>query len=84
MNLLEMKLDRTQKLKAWKYIHLCSEAEMVVDVVFPGWVPFPYLALAKDTAGFIKALDIALNNYDFDTLIGGHLTRLEAHHQEMM
>ena len=49
---------------------------MLVDVIFPGWVPFPYLALAKDTAGFIKAHDIALNNYNFDTLVGGHLTRL--------
>jgi glyoxylase-like metal-dependent hydrolase (beta-lactamase superfamily II) len=49
---------------------------MLVDVIFPGWVPFPYLALAKDTAGFIKAHDIALNNYDFDTLVAGHLTKL--------
>ena len=49
---------------------------MLVDVLFPGWVPFPYLAVAEDTAGFIKAHDIALNNYDFDTLVGGHLTRL--------
>jgi len=49
---------------------------MLVDVIFPGWVPFPYLALAKDVAGFIKAHDIALNNYDFDTLVAGHLTRL--------
>ena len=37
---------------------------------------FLYLALAKDTAGFIKAHDIVLNNYDFDTFIGGHLTKL--------
>jgi len=28
---------------------------MLVDVIFPGWIPFPYLAVAKDTAGFIKA-----------------------------
>jgi len=21
---------------------------MLVDVIFPGWVPFPYLAIAKD------------------------------------
>jgi glyoxylase-like metal-dependent hydrolase (beta-lactamase superfamily II) len=49
---------------------------MLVDIVFPGWIPFPYLAIAKDTAGFINAHDIALNNYDFDTLVGGHLTRL--------
>jgi len=49
---------------------------MLVDIVFPGWIPFPYLAIAKDTAGFIKAHDIALNNYNFDTFVGGHLTRL--------
>jgi glyoxylase-like metal-dependent hydrolase (beta-lactamase superfamily II) len=49
---------------------------MLVDIIFPGWVPFPYLAIAKDVAGFIKAHDIALNNYDFDTIVAGHLTRL--------
>jgi glyoxylase-like metal-dependent hydrolase (beta-lactamase superfamily II) len=49
---------------------------MLVDIIFPGWVPFPYLAIAKDTAGFIEAHDIALNNYDFDTIVAGHLTRL--------
>jgi glyoxylase-like metal-dependent hydrolase (beta-lactamase superfamily II) len=49
---------------------------MLVDIIFPGWIPFPYLAIAKDTAGFIQAHDIALNNYDFDTIVAGHLTRL--------
>jgi hypothetical protein len=49
---------------------------MLVDVVYPGWVPFFYLAIVSDIAGFIKAHDIALNNYDFDTFVGGHLTRL--------
>jgi glyoxylase-like metal-dependent hydrolase (beta-lactamase superfamily II) len=49
---------------------------MLVDVIWPGWVPFPYLGLAQDVAGFIKAHDIALNNYNFDTFIGGHLTRI--------
>ena len=48
---------------------------MLVDVIFPGWVPFPYLAVATDIAGVIKAHDIVLNNYDFDTFVGGHLTR---------
>src|SRR5574341_260666 len=48
---------------------------MLVDVVFPGWVPFLELALAKDVAGFVEAHDIALG-YDFDTYVGGHLTRL--------
>jgi len=49
---------------------------MLVDTVFPGWVPFAYLAIAGDVAGFIQAHNIALNNYDFDTFVGGHLTRL--------
>lgn len=49
---------------------------MLVDIVFPGWVPFPYLAIAKDAAGFIKAHDIALDKYDFDKFVGGHLTKL--------
>jgi glyoxylase-like metal-dependent hydrolase (beta-lactamase superfamily II) len=49
---------------------------MLVDVIFPGWVPYPNLATAKDVAGFIKAHDIALNNYDFDTFVGGHITKL--------
>ncbi len=49
---------------------------MLVDIIFPGWVPFPYLAVSKDIAGYIKAHDIVLNNYDFNTFVGGHLTRL--------
>jgi glyoxylase-like metal-dependent hydrolase (beta-lactamase superfamily II) len=49
---------------------------MLVDVIFPGWVPFVYLALAEDVFGYVQAHDIILNNYDFDTFVGGHLTRL--------
>jgi hypothetical protein len=33
------------------------------------------LAIAKDVAGFVEAHDTALS-YDFDTYVGGHLTRL--------
>jgi hypothetical protein len=28
---------------------------MLVDVVFPGWIPFAYLVIAENIAGFIKA-----------------------------
>ena len=49
---------------------------MLVDVIFPGWVPFPYLAVSKDIAGYIETHDIVLNNYDFEKFVGGHLTRL--------
>jgi glyoxylase-like metal-dependent hydrolase (beta-lactamase superfamily II) len=48
---------------------------MVVDIVFPGWVPFADLGLAEDVPGFIAAHDTILG-YDFETFIGGHLTRL--------
>jgi len=48
---------------------------MLVDIVFPGWVPFMELAIAENIAGFVQAHDIALS-YDFDTYVGGHLTRL--------
>ncbi len=48
---------------------------MVVDIVFPGWVPFADLALAEDVPGFVAAHDTMLD-YDFTTFVGGHLTRL--------
>ena len=48
---------------------------MLVDVVFPGWTPFKDLAMAQDVPEFLAAHDKILE-YDFDTYIGGHLTRL--------
>jgi hypothetical protein len=48
---------------------------MLVDVVFPGWVPFRDLAIAEDVPGYIKAHEQALS-YPFDALVAGHLTRL--------
>jgi glyoxylase-like metal-dependent hydrolase (beta-lactamase superfamily II) len=48
---------------------------MLVDVIFPGWVPFKSLALAEDVPGFIQAHDEVLS-FDFDTFVGGHLNRL--------
>lgn len=48
---------------------------MVVDVIYPGWVPFRRLALSNDIAGWIKGHDAVLT-FEFDTLVGGHLTRL--------
>jgi glyoxylase-like metal-dependent hydrolase (beta-lactamase superfamily II) len=48
---------------------------MLVDVVFPGWVPFAYLAESQDIPGWLEAPAQALG-YPFQTFIGGHLTRL--------
>ncbi|KAL8789933.1 MAG: hypothetical protein Q9195_006594 [Heterodermia aff. obscurata] len=48
---------------------------MLVDIVFPGWVPFDALAESQNIPGFIKAHDQILE-YDFRYYIGGHLTRV--------
>ena len=48
---------------------------MLVDVIFPGWIPFKDLAMAQDVPEFLAAHDKVLE-YDFDTYVGGHLTRL--------
>jgi hypothetical protein len=48
---------------------------MLVDVVFPGWVPFAYLAESSDIPGWVAAHEEAMT-YPFQTYIGGHLTRL--------
>ncbi|WP_055530552.1 MBL fold metallo-hydrolase [Streptomyces graminilatus] len=48
---------------------------MVVDVLYPGWVPFKGLAVSQDIPAWIKAHDVAMA-YPWRTLVGGHLGRL--------
>ena len=48
---------------------------MVVDVIFPGWVPFKNLAVSQDIPDWISAQDVAMG-YQWQTLVGGHLGRL--------
>jgi glyoxylase-like metal-dependent hydrolase (beta-lactamase superfamily II) len=48
---------------------------MLVDVVFPGWIPFADLALAEDIPAYYQAHEDVLG-FDFDVFIGGHLNRL--------
>ena len=47
---------------------------MLVDVIFPGWIPFRNLAVANDVHEFVNAHDYVLE-YDFDVMVCGHLTR---------
>ncbi len=47
---------------------------MVVDVIFPGWVPFSNLALSGYVPGWIDMHSQALE-YDFTSLVSGHVTR---------
>ena len=48
---------------------------MFIDVIFPGWTPFKWLAVAEDVPAFVDAHDWVLS-YNFDTLISGHVGRL--------
>jgi hypothetical protein len=58
------------------FINLPAQRVLVlVDVVFPGWVPFAYLAESQNIPGWLEAPAQALT-YPFDTYVGGHLTRL--------
>ena len=48
---------------------------MLVDVIYPGWMPYKNLGIAEDVPGYIQAHHDALA-YNFDTFVGGHVDRL--------
>jgi hypothetical protein len=48
---------------------------MLVDVVYPGYLPYPDLGVAVDTPGYIQAHREALT-YEFSEFVGGHVDRL--------
>lgn len=48
---------------------------MVVDILYPGWVPFKNLAVSQDIPAWLRAQDTAMG-YPWRTLVGGHLGRL--------
>jgi glyoxylase-like metal-dependent hydrolase (beta-lactamase superfamily II) len=47
---------------------------MVVDTVFPGWMPWRRLALAQDMRGLFRQVE-EIKAIDFDKLVGGHVSR---------
>jgi len=51
---------------------------MVVDVVFPGWMPWRRLALAQDLPGYVAQVE-AIGRMDWETLVGGHVSRTGTH-----
>ncbi|HEY8982696.1 MAG TPA: MBL fold metallo-hydrolase [Streptomyces sp.] len=58
------------------FVHAPRHATlMVVDVLYPGWVPFKGLAVSQDIPAWIEAHDVAMR-YPWRTLVGGHLGRL--------
>jgi glyoxylase-like metal-dependent hydrolase (beta-lactamase superfamily II) len=48
---------------------------MLVDVIYPGFMPYKNLGIADDVQGYVKAHADALA-YDFDVFVGGHVSRL--------
>lgn len=51
---------------------------MVVDVIFPGWMPWRRFALAQDIPAYFEQVK-EIGNWDFDTLVGGHVARTGTH-----
>jgi glyoxylase-like metal-dependent hydrolase (beta-lactamase superfamily II) len=47
---------------------------MVVDVIFPGWMPWRRFALAQDLPGYFEQVE-EIGRLDWDTLVGGHVAR---------
>jgi glyoxylase-like metal-dependent hydrolase (beta-lactamase superfamily II) len=47
---------------------------MVVDVIFPGWMPWRRFAVAEDVEGYFAQVE-ELSRLDFDTLVAGHVSR---------
>jgi len=51
---------------------------MVVDVIFPGWMPWRRFAVAQDIPAYFAQVR-KINDMSFDTLIGGHVARTGTH-----
>ncbi|WP_404516197.1 MBL fold metallo-hydrolase [Bradyrhizobium ottawaense] len=51
---------------------------MVVDVVFPGWMPWRRFALAKDIPGYFQQV-ADIDKVPFETFVGGHVSRVGTH-----
>ena len=51
---------------------------MVIDVVFPGWMPWRRFAVAHDVPGVFAQLE-EIRKIPFDTLVGGHVQRTGTH-----
>lgn len=51
---------------------------MVIDVVFPGWIPWRRFAVAQDVLGSMAQVE-EIRKLDWDTYIGGHVARTGTH-----
>lgn len=51
---------------------------MVVDIIFPGWMPWRRFALAQDIPGYFAQVE-EINAMPWDVLVSGHVTRTGTH-----
>jgi glyoxylase-like metal-dependent hydrolase (beta-lactamase superfamily II) len=51
---------------------------MVVDIVFPGWMPWRRFALAQDIPNYFAQVE-EIRGMDWDVLVGGHVARTGTH-----
>ncbi|MCC8364472.1 MBL fold metallo-hydrolase [Lysobacter sp. A6] len=51
---------------------------MVVDTVFPGWMPWRRFAVAQDVLGSMSQVE-EIANMDWKTFVGGHVERTGTH-----
>jgi glyoxylase-like metal-dependent hydrolase (beta-lactamase superfamily II) len=51
---------------------------MVVDVIFPGWMPWRRFALAQDIPGYFTQVE-KIRSMEWSVLVGGHVSRTGTH-----
>ncbi len=51
---------------------------MVIDVVFPGWMPWRRFAVSQDVFAEFDQVE-EIRKMDWDTVVGGHVTRVGTH-----
>ena len=51
---------------------------MVVDIVFPGWMPWRRFAVAQDIKGYFAQVE-EIRKMDWDIYVGGHVARTGSH-----
>jgi glyoxylase-like metal-dependent hydrolase (beta-lactamase superfamily II) len=51
---------------------------MVIDIIFPGWMPWGRFADAQDVPGFFEQM-AEIDRIPFETFVGGHVDRTGTH-----
>jgi glyoxylase-like metal-dependent hydrolase (beta-lactamase superfamily II) len=51
---------------------------MVVDIIFPGWMPWGRFADAQDVPGYFEQM-AEIDRLPFEALVGGHVDRIGTH-----